>query len=261
MENGLKLEKEGFGLSGAVLKIIAVVTMLIDHTGAAVFEGVVLPKMGAVNGYISLYQNAYTGTVSSEVLADPNFNWMLFTFVMRQIGRIAFPIYCFLLVEGFLHTRDIKKYALRLGIFSLISELPFDLAFYGKLEFVHQNVYFTLFIGVLVMAALKKLEGRKMIQLLAIFLGMFAAELLSTDYASRGILLIVILYLLRDHKAAKCIAGAVSFSWEVTSVISFLLIPLYNGKRGKQMKYFFYAFYPVHLLLLFFLARAVNMLI
>lgn len=252
--------KKKWGLSGAVLKMIAVVTMLIDHTGAAIFEGVVLPRLGALNGYFLMYQYAYAGTIPQEVLADPNFNWILLTFIMRQIGRIAFPIYCFLLVEGFLHTRDRKKYALRLGIFALISELPFDLAFFGGLEIAHQNVYFTLFIGVLVMMALDRLEGRKIIQLLTAILGMLAAQVISTDYSSMGILLIIILYVLREHKAAKCIAGAVSFSWEVTSIISFLLIPLYNGKRGKQLKYFFYAFYPVHLLLLYFAARGVNML-
>lgn len=117
------------GLSGSALKIIAIVTMLIDHIAATVIIRIL--KFGGYNdGLYQLYR------------------------VMRNIGRIAFPIFCFLLVEGFMHTRDREKYALRLGCFAAVSEIPFDLAFNGKvLEVGYQNVFFTLLLGLLTMMA------------------------------------------------------------------------------------------------------------
>ncbi len=98
-------------MSGFLLKLLALVTMLIDHTGHVLFPGVM---------------------------------WM------RYIGRLAFPIYCFLLVEGFLHTRDLRKYMGRLAVFAVISEIPFDLAIYGEFfEPAHQNVFITLLFGLM----------------------------------------------------------------------------------------------------------------
>ena len=95
------------------LKMIAITTMLIDHVGA-----VLLPQYP----------------------------------ILRIIGRIAFPIFCFLLVEGFMHTHDVIRYMTRIGLFALISEIPFDLLFYGRiLDGTHQNVFFTLFIGLVML--------------------------------------------------------------------------------------------------------------
>ena len=98
------------GISGFTLKVIAILSMLIDHTGAAVVEKAIL-KLPSVTG-------------NADLLAF----WTRTDQVMRAIGRIAFPIFCFLLVEGFIYTRDVKKYAGRLLLFALLSEFPFDLA-------------------------------------------------------------------------------------------------------------------------------------
>ena len=107
------------GISGYWLKVIAVVSMLIDHTSAVILE--------QISG-----------------LENP-------AFLMRIIGRLAFPIYCFLLVEGFYHTRSRAKYAGRLFLFALISEVPFDLAFSRRMcDFSSSNVFFTLLFGLLV---------------------------------------------------------------------------------------------------------------
>lgn len=126
------------GLSGSTLKLIAIITMLIDHIGAAVIARLLIAGQGSE----MLYKIYYA---------------------MRAVGRVAFPIFCFLLVEGFFYTGSRKKYALRLFGFALLSEIPFDLAFSGKiLEFGYQNVFFTLLIGLLTImlfdAVVKKQE-------------------------------------------------------------------------------------------------------
>ena len=119
------------GLTGNTLKLIAIFTMLIDHIGAAVIEA----------GILSSNDMAILET-------ERGMQWYLADIVLRLIGRLAFPIFCFLLVEGFTHTGNEAKYARNLLLFALISEIPFDLAFFGRLFFPGaQNVYFTLFLG------------------------------------------------------------------------------------------------------------------
>lgn len=224
------------GLSGSTLKLIAVVTMLIDHIGAAVLGRLLV--MG--EGTETLY-NVY--------------------FAMRTIGRIAFPIYCFLLVEGFDHTRDRKKYALRLLLFAIVSELPFDLAFNGTiLEFGYQNVFFTLFIGLITIMALDAVMAKgewhpvvRGILLAAIMLaGMGVAYLMHTDYDAYGVMVIIVLYLTRKIRGLQILAGCLAFCWwELAALVAFIPIAFYNGKRGWNMKYVFYVFYPAHLLILY----------
>lgn len=253
------LKHHRFGISGSTLKIIAVISMFIDHIGAA-FLGRMLV------GFSSL---PYIMRDSAVIKLMP---WILewdklinVYYVMRYIGRIAFPIYCFLLVEGFKRTHDVKKYALRLGIFALVSEIPFDLCFNASLiEFTYQNVFFTLFIGLLTMMAvdwsgkhrwsespINDRVIRKLFTCIFTAMGIAAAELLSTDYAGTGVMCIMIMYLFRNRKVVQAIAGAVAFSWEVTAPLAFLPILAYNGKRGLKLKYFFYAFYPAHLLFIY----------
>lgn len=221
------------GFSGSTLKLIAIVSMLIDHIGASVLENGLLRSSLAPSG--SVLHNRLS------VLDD----------ILRAIGRPAFPIFCFLLVEGFLHTRDSRKYAIRLFLFALISEIPFDLAIYRTLvNWGMQNVFFTLLIGLLVMMACTHFFKNIWMQSVIFALGLVAGYLLHTDYGFKGVLLIEILYFFRYDRKNQCIAGAISFSWEMTAPLAFLPIYFYNGKRGLSLKYFFYLFYPVHLLIL-----------
>lgn len=214
------------GLSGSTLKIIAIVTMLIDHTGAALLE---------------TSPNYHMNPIISDV-----------NYVMRMIGRISFPIFCFLLVEGFLHTSNIKKYATRLLIFAFLSEIPFDLAFAHKIfDFSYQNVFFTLFIGLLTLIAIKHFETNQMMKVFAMLAGYLVATLLRTDYAGFGVVFILLLYFLHDNKLFRNIICSISLLWEYYAILAFIPISFYNGKRGIPMKYFFYLFYPVHLLLLY----------
>jgi len=237
-------------MSGSTLKIIAIVTMLIDHVGASILEPHILKDVMMLS-----YDDMTTFLSNDLQLAI----WYTINCILRLTGRIAFPIFCFLLIEGFLHTKNVKKYAMRLLIFSILSEIPFDLAFNGSiLEFTYQNVFFTLFIGLWVLIGLKKHEGSdvksQVIQLLIAIVGMAAAYFLKTDYSSFGIFYIVILYYFRDNKVIRNVIGCVSIIWEVTGPLAFIPINMYNGKRGMNMKYIFYIFYPAHLLLLSFIA-------
>lgn len=234
-------EKKKFGLSGSTLKIIAMVTMLIDHIGAAVLLRYILemrgyfPSIEAYNRLVTVYQ------------------------VMRSIGRVSFPIYCFLLVEGFQRTRDLKRYILRLGLFAVLTEVPFDLCFSGQFFYPdYQSVMLTLLIGVLTMAGVSLLEKRLQNRLLlgvcgglVIALGAGGAELLHTDYGYLGVLCIMVLYLLRRNRGLQLAGGCIAFAWELPAPLAFLPIAFYNGKRGLRLKYVFYLFYPVHLLLLY----------
>ena len=181
--------------------------------------------------------------------------WLAIYNLSRDIGRLAFPIFCFLIVEGFLHTRNVKKYAGRLFLFALISEIPFDLALKGNVFYPDkQNVYFTLFIGLLVMVGISYIteNGTRNMSLaiLPIAVGMVAAYYIDTDYNYKGVFLIAVLYLMRYTRLYQCIGGAAAVSWEIPAPLAFIPIYFYNGKRGFQLKYFFYWFYPVHLLLL-----------
>lgn len=236
------------GLTGSHLKWIAIITMFIDHIGAALLEIGLLPKIADA---------VLAGNSFDYVMADYHF-WYLFDDILRAIGRLAFPIFCFLLVEGFLHTKNVKKYAIRLGLFALISEIPFDLAFNGSfLEASHQNVFFTLFIGLLVLIGHKYFEETLPLHLswlrfIVALTGILFAVFLRTDYDAFGIMLIVLLYEFRNNRPLQCIAGAILMLFNsTTGCLAFLLIWFYNGERGKQLpKYFFYGFYPVHLLVL-----------
>ena len=211
-------------LDGTVLKLIACLSMFIDHLGAVCFSGM----MG-----------------------------------FRIIGRLAFPIYCFLLVEGAVHTRNMKKYILRMGIFALISEVPFDLAFYHRLVYTgHQNVFFTLGLGLLAIWFLEhpieQLDIPDVLyKLLVIIAAGLIAEFFNTDYGFTGIAVICIFYYLRGQPQLKypiaAILQAAMGGVEVYAVLALIPILLYNGQRGRQtkvMQYGFYIFYPAHLLLI-----------
>lgn len=230
-------------MSGATIKRIAVITMFIDHIGAAFFY---------------VFTSRYDGMqefAGADVIYD----------ILRIIGRIAFPLFCFLLVEGFLHTHSVKRYAVRLLLFALISELPFDLAFFDKVWSTQmQNVFFTLLFGMLAMCSLQCSEKMQKEQAAPVnryvaagwagaALCILAAEFLRTDYGAMGVVLILMFYILRKQMMLSCIAGygAMCFvSAEAWCFPAFLLIPWYNGEKGKSRKYFFYVFYPAHILLL-----------
>ncbi len=233
----MELEKKK-GIPGSALKWVAVVSMFIDHATAVLVEG---------------SWRAGLRTVSYR-------QYM----ILRGVGRLAFPIYCFLLTEGLLHTRDVKKYLGRLALFAFLSDIPFDLAFerhFFTLEY--QNVFFTLFFGLLGLALWRRITEEKDFGAVwwrqALGLGCIAAlayiaEKCNTDYGWYGVTVIALMYLLRKKPLARDAASfAVLFNaspLELAALPDVLLYRLYNGERGRQNKYLFYIFYPAHILLL-----------
>lgn len=225
-------------LTGAALKWIAVITMLIDHIGAVVLE----------KGAVYAYKHQLAGALDYDSI-----HFVLQVDIwLRRVGRIAFPIFCFLLLEGFFHTSDRKKYAMRLLLFALISEIPFDLAFrYQILEFTYQNVLFTLLIGLLTIWTMDVLRRKHAaLALLPAGAGILAGYFMQTDYNWKGVLLILVLYLFYQYPAEKTAAGCLCLLWEPVACLAFLFLNLYNGKKGRSIKFFFYWFYPAHLLVL-----------
>lgn len=235
--------KEKKGLSGSTLKLIAIITMFIDHIGAVIVERM-------------LYMTGNTGNFTYEQMQNLDT-------ILRGIGRLGFPLFCFLLVEGFVHTRNVGKYALRLFLFALLSEIPFNLAFTGRWFFGgYQNVFFTLLIGLLVMWVCRLIEEKThfnrvlqyILGIVVVIVGALFAELLRTDYAGIGVLCIMALYLFKNNRHLQIPVGAISFCWEIPAPLAFVPVAFYNGKRGWKMKYFFYIFYPVHLIVLYLIA-------
>lgn len=218
-------------ISADLLKWVALITMFIDHIGAGIIEKCYLNDIDMIKVDI----------------------------LIRSIGRLAFPIYCFLLVEGYKYTRSRKKYLGNLIIFAIISEIPFDYMFKLKLTLNYQNVYFTLLIGFLAIwigglvgEKVSKAGLTELLQLLVAVPFAVIAQYIHTDYGAWGVMLIAILFVLRDKpRWILCLAGAaymLSNSTEFCGIISFAFIFFYNGKRsGKINKYVFYSLYPIHL--------------
>ncbi len=206
-------------LSGSALKCLALITMIIDHTAY-----VLLSKGTRI--YV----------------------------VMRAVGRLAFPIYCFLIAEGFLHTRDRKKYGIRLFLFALISELPWNLMNRGTLLYEKQNVFFTLLLGYLGLCAVEYFKARPRYRLCALTVLFLTAVFLKADYGAAGYGLILLLYVLRDQKILQAGLGSCFLSGSWKAALAFIPINLYNGERGfvrsAWMKYAFYVIYPLHMLIL-----------
>ncbi|MBQ2744274.1 MAG: hypothetical protein IJF37_01455 [Lachnospiraceae bacterium] len=210
------------GLSSFQLKMIAIISMVIDHVGMLMFP---------------------------EEMA------------FRVIGRMSFPIYCFLIVEGFYHTSNVKNYIKRLAVFALISEIPFNILVSGNLlDVEHQNVFFTLLIGLLTVYAINNTIN-PMLKSLILVAGAMAAIALMTDYSFYGIILIYVFFNMREKRLFACIFMAV-MSFIVSPIqgsatMAVIPIMLYNGEKGpgfmdkKVWKYTFYAFYPVHMMALY----------
>ena len=220
-------------LSNFDLKLIAIITMTIDHIGV--------------------------------VFGTPFYN------LLRAVGRLSFPIFAFLLTEGYVHTKSFGKYFFRLLVLAVISEVIYDYIFYGSFIYLGaNNIFFTLALGLLTLWLLDK--SRTLVKkyfkekidltiilpitylLIIVVMGLIA-ELLSFSYGMLGILVISFFYLFKKNFSLTVLSVSLSTlilgdTMQYFSLLSLILIYFYNKKLGKKCKVFFYLYYPLHILVL-----------
>lgn len=228
---------------------------------------------GAHLKYIAIFVMALSHLAQSNFVYSLGVNYWLLADLFVFIGRIAMPLFCFFTVQAIIYTSDYKKYFLRMLIFAIVSEIPFDLAFHGNPFYLSsQNVIFTLLIGGLVIFLIDQISrtnksfALKFVEsTLVILAGAFLATFLKTDYSYKGVIAIALLYLGRYNRFLTCLAILIGFLFEFQVwgavipksygfvYLSIPLLMLYNGKKGKQNKWAFYIFYPAHLLVIYML--------
>jgi hypothetical protein len=207
-----------FSLNAYHLKMIALISMFLDH-----FARIIYPDL----------------------------------YVLEVIGRLAFILYSFLLVEGLTHTKSSGYYFLRLFLFALLSEIPYDLAFGDKwFDPIRQNIFFTLSVG---LAALLVIESKKIasdVKVLLIAALVTAANNFHFDYYYLGVLQVVCFYVFRSNRLKQFLTVVIlnlffmfRIATQSAAVLGLLPIYLYNDERGKKTGILFYIFYPAHLLL------------
>ncbi len=191
--------------------------------------------------------------------------------ILRCVGRLAFPMFAFMAVEGYLHTRSLKKYLVRLLILAVISEVPFNLLVSGSVfDPVHQNVIWTIILGLVCIWAFENIaaDRQKLLSGVVIIASLCAAILAGVDYSSAGVLTLLAFYAFRGS-TARCmllqlaslgfinlvLLGGIAFAYpyQALAVLSLPIIWLYDGSQGPHggvIKTANYLFYPAHMLIL-----------
>ncbi|MDR5659259.1 TraX family protein [Serpentinicella sp. ANB-PHB4] len=201
-----------------ILKLIAIITMLIDHIGALLFPDII---------------------------------------IFRIIGRIAFPIFAYHLVIGYKNTANLKKYVLRLSLFAVVSQIPFT--FFGR----GLNIFFTLLIGILAIYLYEK-NRRGLLMLLFLSIPLFTYFIIYFDYELYGVLMILLFYIFYEdqNKTILSFTGltllyCIDINHYIQMYAIFALPLFYTDFKIKirLSRYFFYAFYPVHITVLLIVER------
>ncbi len=257
------------GISAAVIKNIALLSMVIDH----------------VIGII--YCQYLINTASDSYTTSIRFYANKWYFAGRLIGRLAFVLYAFMLAEGASRTRSRKKYAMNLLLLGIISTIPVSYTDAGVLfDRTELNIFFLLFLGLLTIMAYdwlkEKIAGPKLcilLQLLTIAGSCFLSQYFRMEYGLMGILLIMTFYIFRNDFRKMVFFGTIvitlgffvsyvlslegiagftgqsglaAFAFykirlQLFALLAFPLIYFYNGKKGNQLpKWFYYFFFPVH---------------
>ena len=237
------------GISQTTLKLIACISMLIDHFGYILVGNCLIANAASAAEYNKLY---------------------VFYRICRNLGRIAFPIFAFCIVEGFYHTKSRIKYLIRLLVFAICCEPLYDLCFHNEYFYwSNQNIFTTLATGlaciIIVDALFEKFKDRlnRYILIVSMFLtiAIFAllAQVLHFDYGAYGVIVIAIFYLFYETRIARDVVSLICIgSYNIYSSAAIIPLWFYNGKKGKGLKYFFYLFYPLHLVVLYLITKYIN---
>ena len=227
-------------LNGSWLKVIAVITMLIDH--------------------VACYLSTSIPFLKTEILF--NIGTTAFTpyAIMRMIGRISFPLFAFLITEGFIHTHDRNRYGLNLAVFAFISEIPWMLLRTVTAGIYEHNVFFTLLLGYAGLCITETFKENRKLSVVCLATLTLASVVINADYGIMGFAFIILLYALRKEPILQAIIGTGMFQNTWIAGLAFIPINMYNGERGfikgKISKYLFYSIYPLHLLILYFINRS-----
>ena len=220
-------------LSGSALKCLAMISMIIDHTALNLLARSSITVFRFGIHVLTLHK------------------------LMRDFGRLAFPLFAFLLTQGFRHTRSKKRYGFNLLSFAILSEIPWNLEHTGTLFYPKQNVFFTLFLGFAGLCALEYFKSDTKKQILSLFALYLVALNLHSDYGIIGFGFIIMLHVMRQQPVVQALLGCCFLNSTWIGGLAFIPINMYNEKRGfirsPILKYAFYSVYPVHLLILYYL--------
>jgi len=242
-ESSSSVEKKSRGINRFVLKIIAYVFMLTDLVGAYIFE----------THIFDINELAADGAASGHTTAH------LIDLFLRLAGGIAFPLFCFLIVEGLLHTSDIRKYVLRLAVTAVVTEFIWDMVNGSVfLDMSSQNPLFTLLIGLIVIALLNRFKGNTVVAALCACGGIVMCSFINSQFGTfgYGVILIIIMYYTREKKLFFGLFGSLltivasMFNGYILALLAFAIIPFYNGRPGPKVNIPFYFVYPAALLTL-----------
>lgn len=253
-------------LTGNTIKLIAVSAMFIDHFCKIVLQWLLANYWGPM---------MFAGDISVEYFRKID---TLIRFDLQGVGTIAFPLFCFLLGEGFLHTQNRKRYIVMMLVFAIISEIPFDIGLFanyatqeGTFPFYwsYQNVYFTLFLSLISLACVEyfstKSELRNdriraiVLQIISVAVIALIAEVSCCDYGLMGIAFVLAFYVCRKNRVYQVLMFLLAYMLStgnqptIFALLTCVILLFYNGKRGKlKLKYSVYIFYPVHIIVLYF---------
>lgn len=229
------------------LKNFACLMMLASNIGIIVVD----------NGLIGLSQ--YTQESLSQALADDSRLMALAGIgsVMQLLGGLAMPVFAYLLVEGFLHTSNYRKYLLSIFAFALISEIPYDLSVQWSIcDFSSQNALFSMLVCLLMIYFLDMIKARKgilsqVLRLLIVICAVAWVTILRSQYGFSMVLLTAVFFLFYSRNILKTFLGIIISLLYVTGPLAFYAIWCYNDERKNRIpKYAYYIFYPLHLAVL-----------
>jgi hypothetical protein len=237
----LKSTKKNIGISGGTLKFFAALMM------TAYYFAVIIIHNGKLYGFVDEYYKMAIATEEGAL-------WLRLYDFLVIFRHFSFPIFAFLLVEGFIHTSGFRKYFIRVFIVALISEVPYDLSLFNEtINFHQQNPVFTLASALLVMYFMKKWRKQPLFKWLTVIVGCGIAHLAHFQFGWYGVLSIALMYNFQREKIFQMISGAAaialgSLSAHFLPVLCFIPILLYNGERGRfNLKWFYYIYYPLML--------------